>query len=185
VQIAILTTAQDVTLGVALVGLLRLWPKVRPAELGLAARRDLRTGVLGGVGLWILSIAVANAQASLIGTHPQALLLAAASHRSFEGLVIDVLFGAGVVALVEELFFRAVLFALLRQRMRFASAAIVSSALFALAHEPAAWVPVFALGIGLAWLYERRHSLWTNALAHGTVNAISFLLLFFVNSSAA
>lgn len=173
------------TLGVALVGLLRLWPKVRPAELGLPARRDLRAGLIAGIGLWLLSILVANAQAALIGAHPQALLLAAASHRSVEGLVIDLVFGAGIVAFVEELFFRAVLFALLRQRMRFAYAAALSSALFALAHEPAAWVPVFALGIGLAWLYERRHSLWTNAFAHGTVNAISFVLLFFVGPNVA
>jgi membrane protease YdiL (CAAX protease family) len=62
--------------------------------------------------------------------------------------------------------------------MRFAYAAIVSSALFAVAHEITAWLPVFVLGLGLAYLYERRHSLWTNALAHGTLNAISFVLLF-------
>ena len=59
-----------------------------------------------------------------------------------------------------------------------AFAAAVSSALFALAHEIAAWLPVFALGLGLAYFYEKRQSLWTNALAHGTLNAISFLLLF-------
>jgi membrane protease YdiL (CAAX protease family) len=62
--------------------------------------------------------------------------------------------------------------------MRFIYAAMLSSALFALAHEITAWLPVFALGLGLAYLYEKRHSLWTNALAHGTLNAISFVLLF-------
>src|SRR5258708_7202004 len=36
-QVAILTLSQDVTLAVVLVALLRLWPKVRPAALGLAA----------------------------------------------------------------------------------------------------------------------------------------------------
>jgi membrane protease YdiL (CAAX protease family) len=113
-----------------------------------------------------------------VGTHPQALIVAAAAHRSLPGLVIDLVFGAGVVAVVEELFFRVVLFALLRQRLRFAYAAIVSSALFALAHEISAWLPVFVLGLLLAYLYEKRHSLWTNALAHGTLNAISFVLLF-------
>jgi membrane protease YdiL (CAAX protease family) len=62
--------------------------------------------------------------------------------------------------------------------MRFAYAATLSSALFAIAHEITAWLPVFALGLALAYLYEKRHSLWTNALAHGTLNAISFVLLF-------
>ncbi|HTJ60288.1 MAG TPA: type II CAAX endopeptidase family protein [Candidatus Saccharimonadales bacterium] len=179
-QIGILTAGQDVTLGLSLVILLRAWPKLRPADLGLTApiRPDL--GVAVGVGLWLLSIAIANLQAGVIGAHPQSLIVAAAAHPSVVGLLIDLVFGAGVVAVVEELFFRVVLFALLRQRMRFIYAAILSSALFAIAHEISAWLPVFALGLGLAYLYERRHSLWTNAFAHGTLNAISFLLLFFL-----
>jgi hypothetical protein len=179
-QIGILTAGQDLTLGLSLVLLLRAWPRLRPADLGLTApvRGDLGIGV--GLGLWLLSIAIANLQALVVGAHPQSLIVAAAAHPSVPGLVIDLVFGAGVVAVVEELFFRVVLFALLRQRMRFIYAAILSSALFAIAHEVAAWLPVFALGLGLAYLYEKRHSLWTNALAHGTLNAISFLLLFFL-----
>ena len=177
-QIGILTAAQDVTLGCGLILLLRAWPKLQPADLGFTAPIRAQLGLATGVALWLLSIVIANAQASIVGSHPQSLLVAAAAHRSLPGLVIDLVFGAGVVAVVEELFFRVVLFALLRQRMRFAYAAIVSSALFAVAHEVTAWLPVFALGLGLAYLYEKRHSLWTNALAHGTLNAISFLLLF-------
>lgn len=133
-----------------------------------------------GAGLWALSAVIANGQSALVGAHPQSLVLAAAAHRSPEALALDLVFGVGVVAVVEELFFRAVLFTLLRQRMRFAYAAIMSSAIFAAVHEVQAMLPVFALGLGLAILYERRQSLWTNALAHGTVNAISFLLLFFL-----
>ena len=177
-QIGILTAAQDITLGLGLVFLLRAWPKLRLADLGFTAPVRVRLGVATGVALWLASIVVANAQAAVVGAHPQALILAAAAHRSLPGLVIDLVFGAGVVAVVEELFFRVVLFTLLRQRMRFTYAAIVSSALFALAHEISAWLPVFVLGLLLAYLYEKRHSLWTNALAHGTLNAISFVLLF-------
>ena len=179
-QIGILTAGQDLTLGLSLVILLRAWPKLRPLDLGLTARVRADLGVAVGVGLWLLSIAIANLQAAVVGAHPQSLIVAAAAHPSLVGLVIDLVFGAGVVAVVEELFFRVVLFALLRQRMRFIYAAILSSALFAIAHEISAWLPVFALGLGLAYLYEKRHSLWTNAFAHGTLNAISFLLLFFL-----
>ncbi|HEX6062143.1 MAG TPA: type II CAAX endopeptidase family protein [Candidatus Limnocylindria bacterium] len=179
-QIGILTAGQDLTLGLSLVILLRAWPKLRPADLGLTAPIRADLGVAVGVGLWLLSIAIANLQAAVVGAHPQSLIVAAATHPSVAGLLIDLLFGAGVVAVVEELFFRVVLFALLRQRMRFVYAAILSSALFAIAHEISAWLPVFALGFGLAYLYEKRHSLWTNAFAHGTLNAISFLLLFFL-----
>ncbi|HEY8830012.1 MAG TPA: type II CAAX endopeptidase family protein, partial [Candidatus Limnocylindria bacterium] len=177
-QIGILTAGQDVTLGLSLVVLLRAWPKLRPADLGLTAPIRADLGVAVGIGLWLLSIAIANLQAAVVGAHPQSLIVAAAAHPSVVGLLIDLVFGAGVVAVVEELFFRVVLFALLRQQMRFIYAAILSSALFAIAHEISAWLPVFALGLGLAYLYEKRHSLWTNAFAHGTLNAISFLLLF-------
>jgi membrane protease YdiL (CAAX protease family) len=177
-QIAVLTVAQDATLGLGLVLLLRMWPRLRRADLGLAAPIALPLGVIAGIGLWLLSIVIANAQASVVGVHPQSILVAAAAHRSLPGLAIDLVFGAGLVGVVEELFFRVVLFGLLRQRLRFAYAAVLSSALFAVAHEIGAWLPVFALGFGLAYLYEKRRSLWTNAIAHGTLNAISFLLLF-------
>ncbi|HAF09826.1 MAG TPA: hypothetical protein DCK98_07075 [Chloroflexi bacterium] len=177
-QIGVLTAAQDVTLGLGLIFLLRAWPKLQLADLGFTAPIRGRLGIATGVALWLLSIVIANAQATVVGSHPQALIVAASAHRSLPGLLIDLVFGAGVVAVVEELFFRVVLFALLRQRLRFAYAAVLSSALFALAHEITAWLPVFVLGLGLAYLYEKRHSLWTNALAHGTLNAISFVLLF-------
>jgi membrane protease YdiL (CAAX protease family) len=177
-QIAILTAAQDLTLGLGLLVLLRAWPRLGAADLGLAAPVRAQIGLATGVALWLISIVIANAQAAVVGAHPQSLIVAAAAHRSLPGLIIDLVFGAGIVAVVEELFFRVVLFGLLRQRMRFAYAAIVSSALFAVAHEISAWLPVFVLGVGLAYLYEKRHSLWTNALAHGTLNAISFLMLF-------
>jgi membrane protease YdiL (CAAX protease family) len=177
-QIGILTAAQDGTLALGLVVLLRAWPRLTAADLGLAAPTRFRLGLATGVALWLVSIVIANAQSAVVGAHPQALIVAAASHRSLPGLIIDLVFAGGLVAVVEELFFRVVIFGLLRQRMRFAYAAIVSSALFAVAHEITAWLPVFVLGLGLAYLYERRHSLWTNALAHGTLNAISFVLLF-------
>ena len=177
-QIAILTTAQDGTLAAVLILLLWAWPKVGLADLGLRTPAAAGIGVATGVTLWLASILIANVQAAVVGAHPQSLVVAAAAHRSPEALALDLVFAAGLVAIVEELFFRAVLFALLRQRLRFVYAATLSSMLFAAAHEIAAWIPVFVLGLGLCWLYERRHSLWTNALAHGTVNAVSFIVLF-------
>ncbi len=183
-DIAVLTSVQDGTLAVLLLALLAVWPRVHPAALGFAQRIAPQVGLAFGAALWLLSVLIANAQASVVGTRPQALITAAATHRDFEGLFLELVFGVGVVAVVEELLFRGVLFALLRQRLRFAYAALISSALFALPHEASAWLPVFVLGIGLAVLYEQRHSLWTNALAHGTINAISFLLVFLLPGAA-
>ena len=182
-QLAILTVAQDGTLGLALLVLLRAWPNVRAADLGLRGPVAVGAGLVTGLVLWGASLVIANAQAAVVGAHPQALVVAAASHRSPEALVLDLIFAAGLVAVVEELFFRAVIFALLRQRMRFVYAATLSSVLFAIAHEMTAWIPVFVLGVGLCWLYETRHSLWTNAVAHGTVNAVSFIVLYALPNS--
>lgn len=183
-QLFVLTVAQDVTLGTCLLLLLRLWPRLRLAELGFSVPPAPRLGLLVGVALWGVSIAIANLQAVALGAHPQTLVVAVAAHRGLEAFVLDMVSGAIVVPFVEELFFRAVIFTLLRQRMRLAYAAVISSAIFAVGHDVGSWIPVFVLGVGLAVLYDRRHSLWTNALAHGAVNAISFALLFIIPESA-
>ena len=177
-QVAILTGSQDLTLADLLLLLLRAWPKVRPADLGFRSPPAPQLGLAVGGGLWVMTFGIAELQAAVFGAHPQSLIVAASANRSVEGLVLYLVLGAALVGVVEELFFRAVLFTLFRQRMRFVYAAVLSSTFFALVHEVTAWLPVFAVGIALAYLYERRHSLWTNALAHGTFNAISFILLF-------
>lgn len=183
-QLFVLTVAQDLTLGGSLLLLLRIWPHIGPADLGLRVPPAPRLALLVGLALWGISIAIANAQALALGAHPQTLVVAVAAHRGLEAFVLDMVSGAIVVPLVEELFFRAVIFTLLRQRMRLAYAAVISSAIFAVGHDVGSWIPVFVLGVGLAVLYDRRHSLWTNALAHGAVNAISFALLFVIPESA-
>ena len=177
-QLFVLTVSQDVTLGVSLLLLLRIWPHLRSADLGLTVPAAPRLGLLVGLGLWGVSFVVATAQMLVLGAHPQTLVVAVAAHRGLEAFVLDMVSGAIVVPFVEELFFRAVIFTLLRQRMRLAYAAIISSAIFAVGHDIGSWIPVFILGLAFAVLYDRRHSLWTNALAHGVVNAISFGLLF-------
>jgi membrane protease YdiL (CAAX protease family) len=177
-QVAVLTGSQDLTLGVVLLLLLRAWPKVRPADLGFRSPLAPQLGLVVGAGLWVMTFGIAELQAAVFGAHPQSLIVAASANRSVEGLVLYLVFGAALTGVAEELFFRAALFTLFRQRMRFVYAAVVSSTFFMLVHEITAWLPVFAVGMALAFLYEKRHSLWTNAVAHGTFNAISFVLLF-------
>ena len=182
-QLFVLTVAQDLTLGACLLLLMRVWPRLGLADVGLRVPPHPRLALGVGVALWGLSIAIANAQALALGAHPQTLVVAVSAHRGLEAFVLDMVSGAVIVPFVEELFFRAVIFTLLRQRMRLAYAAGISSAIFTVGHDVGSWIPVFVLGLGLAILYDRRHSLWTNALAHGVVNAISFALLFVIPDS--
>lgn len=183
-QLFALTVSQDLTLGGSVLLLLRLWPRIGFAELGLRAPLAARLGLGAGVALWAMSIGIATAQAAILGINPQKLVVAVSAHRGLEAFVLDMVAGAIVVPVVEELFFRAVVFGVLRQRLRFVYAAGLSSAIFAVGHDIGSWIPVFALSMGLAYLYEKRRSLWTNALAHGAVNAISFALLFAIPDSA-
>ena len=51
---------------------------------------------------------------------------------------------------------------------------MVSSAIFSLAHlQLDIFVPIFALGFALCWVYRRTGSLWSNITLHASFNAIS------------
>jgi len=80
--------------------------------------------------------------------------------------------------LAEEIFFRGFLLQGLARRLTFWPAAIISSALFALAHV---WwqfyLPVFVLGLAFAWLFWRTGSLWAAIAAHATINGTSFAVV--------
>lgn len=84
-----------------------------------------------------------------------------------------------LVPLAEEVLFRGVLYAWLRQRWGVATSALVSAGLFALAHGNARMaVQIFVTGIVLAVLYERSRSVLTSALTHMTVNTVSLVIIF-------
>jgi membrane protease YdiL (CAAX protease family) len=86
----------------------------------------------------------------------------------------------------EEVIFRGVLFQGLRSRTGFWVAAVVSSALFTLAHlgEGGGWLAsgiivsgILPLGVVFAGLLERRGTLLVSIVAHATYNAIGVAAL--------
>jgi membrane protease YdiL (CAAX protease family) len=92
-----------------------------------------------------------------------------------------------VVALVilapiaEELFFRGVVFNALRREGGRRWAYLGSSALFAVIHlDLVVLVPLFLLGLALAWVYERTNNLLAPIAMHATVNAISVAVALLV-----
>jgi len=79
--------------------------------------------------------------------------------------------------LAEETFFRGFLLQGLARRFTFWPAAVVSSAVFALAHVSwQLYVPIFVLGLAFAWLFWRTGSLWASIAAHATINATSLFV---------
>jgi uncharacterized protein len=74
----------------------------------------------------------------------------------------------------EELAFRGLLFAMLRRRLQFLPAALISTSLFALAHGYSliGFISVFWSGFLWAWLYERTGSLIPGMIAHAMNNLL-------------
>jgi membrane protease YdiL (CAAX protease family) len=93
------------------------------------------------------------------------------------GLVLTLIAAAVVAPLVEEIFFRGFLYGGLRGRIGVAGAMLVSTLFFTALHFSIdQFVPIFFLGLFLAWLYEKTGSLYPGMFLHMANNAISLVL---------
>jgi membrane protease YdiL (CAAX protease family) len=82
-----------------------------------------------------------------------------------------------IAPIVEETFFRGFVFAGLSQGMKFWGAAFLSAGLFMVAHlEPLVFVPIFLIGLLMAYTYKKTGSLWTNIMIHMGYNGVIFAL---------
>jgi len=94
---------------------------------------------------------------------------------------------AGIALLVvapvtEELIFRGFIFKGFRNKLGFLLAAIISSALFGIAHgQLNVAVDTFILGMFLCFLYEKSKSIWLPIALHAFKNGIAFYLIFFTS----
>ena len=78
----------------------------------------------------------------------------------------------------EELFFRGFVFTALIAPFGAVRAAVISSAVFALAHVSlGTMVPIFVTGLLMAWLYVRGRSVWLPAQAHAAQNLIALVVI--------
>lgn len=95
------------------------------------------------------------------------------------GLAIIVLLAVVVAPIAEETFFRGFLFTGIGKRYGYGWGAVLSALFFAVAHvmQPGALLPIFILGLLLAWLYIRTGSIWTCILAHLAYNSIGLLFM--------
>ncbi len=93
--------------------------------------------------------------------------------RVVNGLAVVV-----VAPVAEELFFRGFMLGGLVAAVGDLRAIVVSSALFAAMHASiGTFIPLFAAGVLLAWLYLRTRSIWPPIAAHSTQNALAILSL--------
>ena len=83
--------------------------------------------------------------------------------------------------LAEEAFFRGFVFGGLRRWARRWPAVLISALAFTIPHvQPIVLLPIFVLGIVLAWVVERRRSLVPSIVAHLAFNVFGFIALYLV-----
>jgi membrane protease YdiL (CAAX protease family) len=146
-----------------------------PSLPGRDPGRALAAGAGWGVLAWIGSTVVAGAVATLLqalGMEVEPQAAAQAIERVDPWLVVIALVILAPIA--EEVFFRGVVFNALRREAGRRWAYVGSALLFAVVHlDLVVLVPLFLLGLALAWLYERTNNLLAPMAMHAMVNAIS------------
>ncbi len=181
---AVILTSTQLAL-VAMVGLFVAWPRALAGAppfdggSGLASvRRGLGYGAVAWVVASLLQVGIGSGLERVgIDPQPQAAEQAIALIEPWLIVVAIVI----VAPIAEEIFFRGVVYNAWRREHGRTRALIGSSVLFALIHVSlVALVPIFLLGLGLAWLYERTSSLLACVVMHATVNGISVTLALLV-----
>lgn len=85
---------------------------------------------------------------------------------------------AVIAPLTEELFFRGFLYAGLRTHVGMPKAMLISTLFFSALHFSVdAFIPIFVLGLFLAWTYEKTGSLYPGILLHAANNGIALIAL--------
>ena len=109
--------------------------------------------------------------------HPERQEILTRFPRTAAGIALLVLLAVVAAPLFEELFFRGFLFRGLARSWGWALGAVISSAAFGAAHaQLTIFLPLFALGFALAWVYKRTGSLWTCISLHALFNGVSVVV---------
>jgi membrane protease YdiL (CAAX protease family) len=102
------------------------------------------------------------------------------------GFIGMTLLGGFAVPVAEELFFRGVLYRRLRQTRGVWFSIFASAVIFGAVHGELVVIPgAIALGMILAWLYERSQSLWPGIAFHIVNNATAIILAYILAAAGA
>ncbi len=100
------------------------------------------------------------------------------------GFLLTFVAAAVVAPIAEEIFFRGFMYGGLRRRIGVIGAMLISTLLFTALHFSVdLFIPIFTLGLFLAWLYEYTGSLYPGIFLHAANNALSLLVLLVLQSS--
>jgi membrane protease YdiL (CAAX protease family) len=153
-------------------------PRFPGPDPARAVRMGLGWGVVAWIGASVVSAGVVVLlQALGIEVEPQAAEQALDLVEPWVAVLAIVV----LAPIAEELFFRGVVFnAFLRERGP-RMAYIGSAAMFAVIHlSVVALLPIFLLGLALAWVYDRTGNLIAPIVMHAVVNGISVAIALLV-----
>src|SRR3954451_9840368 len=141
---------------------------LRPAPLKFAAQM----AAMGALAYFLFSLAY---EAIVRPDNPQRVVQDLGADTNTLLLVIGAVVVIGIAPLCEEVFFRGVLFRVLRQRMPLWPGALSDGILFGLVHGSLMILPVLAvLGIVFCYVYERTGSLFPTIALHSLNNTIAY-----------
>ncbi len=131
--------------------------------------RAVALGVSAGIGAGIFALCYIFVLTRFPTT---AGWLHAGAAPSTAGKIGIFVLAVGLAPIVEEYFFRGLLFRALDREWGGTRALIGSAAYFAIYHPPISWLPVFVLGVLNAWLFRRTRMLLPSVCAHMAYNAV-------------
>ena len=184
------TTFTDV-IGIVLIVAIVRSAGGRLADLGFGRGRQLHREILSGLAGYMMvmpyfltTLIAVLGLAQLFNYEPPAHPLVAVfleeDSRTPMLIAYSVFFAIVMGPILEEVFFRGFCYPVFKAKWGTKWAMIITSAFFALIHANTfAFVPIFVLGMGLAYLYEKRGSLAAPIVLHVVHNAV-FIGYFFL-----
>jgi membrane protease YdiL (CAAX protease family) len=162
------SVAGGLTSGLARFALWRSKAQGIPRVFGRGARQALAWGLAGGLtaGLGFLIYLELAARTSLLDQVRETVPMRG------EALRWELPLALVAAPSFEEFIFRGLIFGGLRRAWPLAPSVFASAAIFALVHSPPAIVPVFALGIITALVFERTRLLIAPMVVHAIYNAV-------------
>ena len=173
----------DIVSVALIVALVLSFYKEKLSSLGLTTKKlpkALLYGVVGFVVALILADIAAYPIEQHFGVDPTQQALSQSATVS--GLLPLVLLSGVIIApIAEEIVFRGYLYKAFRDRFKPWYAIVMSAALFSAIHlEPLAAVPLFVIGVVLAYMYEKTDNLMAPIALHMLNNAVAFLVVAFI-----
>ncbi len=187
--LALNTGFLDLVVAGGIIYAVRATHRQRLSQVGLSKKLLFHNAFFGAstyvaaIPFLVASIALSMiiARALNYAASPQPLFVILFKETSVVSLVLFAVLIIVVGPCAEELFFRGFLYGFLKRKLHPRDAIFLSALVFSALHsDPMGTIPIFCLGVFLAWIYEQTGSLVSSCVFHGLHNLIMLSMMIFV-----